>query len=87
MEAQSLINVGFALAGALGAFILKAVWDGLRDLRNADQILADKVQSIEILVAGSYVTWDGMKDVIRPITDTLNRIESKLDGKADKVHQ
>jgi len=87
MEAQSLLNALFAACGALGGFVLKAVWDGLKELRNADQVLADKVQRIEILVAGSYVTWDGVKDVIRPIQDALVRIEGKLDSKADKVHQ
>lgn len=85
METQSLINVAIAICGGLGGFVLKAVWDGLNELRAADQVLADKVQRIEVLVAGNYVTWDGMKDVIRPINDALNRIEQKLDHKADKV--
>ena len=86
MDAQSILNVLFAACGALGGFILKAVWDSLSELKKADQALTEKVQRLEVIVVGSYVTWDGMKDVIRPITDTLNRIEAKIDGKADKVH-
>lgn len=84
MEPQTLINITIGIAGALGGFVLKAVWDGLKELRQADSVLADKVQKIEVLVAGSYVTWDGLKDAMQPITVQLNRIEQKLDSKADK---
>ena len=84
MESQTVINVALGGFSFLAGFILKAVWDGLKELRAADSILADKVQRIEILVAGSYVTWDGMKDVLRPLHDSLLRIETKLDTKADK---
>lgn len=84
MDTQTLINVLFATCGTLGGIILKALWDELKELKRSDVLLADKVQRIEVLVAGNYVTWDGMKDVIRPMTDQLNRIEQKLDGKVDK---
>jgi len=87
MEAQSLINLTFSALGALGGFVLKAVWDGLKELRNADTALVEKVQKIEVLVAGEYVKWDGLKDLIKPLSDQLARIELKLDGKADKAHQ
>ncbi len=84
MDAQSIINIAIGLCGALGGFLLKAVWDGLKELRAADILLTEKVQKIEVLVAGHYVTWDGLKDVMRPMAEQLNRIEQKLDGKADK---
>lgn len=84
MESQTLINIAFTAVGGLMGLILKAVWDGLKELRAADASLVDKVQKIEVLVAGSYVTWEGFNLTLRPITETLQRIEDKLDKKADK---
>ena len=58
MDFQSLFNIAIALIGALGGFVLRATWDSLKELRNADKDLTDKVAKIEILVAGQYVKRD-----------------------------
>ena len=85
METQSVINAAFTVLGLLLGAILKAVWDAVKDLQAADKALTSEVGELQVLVAGKYVTWDGLKDVMEPIKGQLNRIESKLDLKADKA--
>lgn len=85
MEAQTIINAVFAMAGAMGGFILNAVWSGLKDLREADMALTTKVQNIEVLVAGSYVKTDAFSTMTEALFRKLDKIESKLDTKMDKV--
>lgn len=93
MEPQSLINTAFAVVGALGGFILKAVWDGIKELREADSALTDKVQRIEVLVAGAYVTREDFGRMTATLFAKLDKIDAKLDLKANvadcpvKVHQ
>lgn len=81
---QLLFNIVVGVAGAMGGFILKAVWDGLKELQGADKKIIEDVSKLQVLVAGNYVTWDGLKDALKPVTEQLNRIETKLDKKADK---
>ena len=63
---------------------MKVMWDSLRDLRIADTILAEKVGTIEVLVAGSYAKRDELDKMAAAIFLKLDRIEAKLDTKADK---
>lgn len=85
METQTLINTAFTTIGALAGFVLKAVWDGLKELRTADSLLADKVQAIEVLVAGQYITRESFSATITILFDKLDKIDAKLDQKANKA--
>lgn len=77
MDAQTLINGLFALAGGLGGFILKATWDALGTLRRD---LAKLQEGIVL----SYVRRDDFRDHAQRVETVLDRIEQKLDNKADK---
>jgi hypothetical protein len=81
---QTLINWLVAAAGAVFGFIGKSLWEAVKDLQVADKALADKVNSIEVLVAGKYVTRDELSVAIGRIADQLDRIEGKLEKKADR---
>jgi len=84
MDMQVLFNILVGLAGFLGGYILFSIKDNLKDLREDDQKLADKLQSIEVLVAGQYVTKDDIQKMGTDIFNVLRRIEEKLDKKVDK---
>ena len=81
---QTLFNYALALSGAIGGWALKTVWDAVKDLQTADKVLVEKVATIEVLVAGSYITKDDFQKTIAAIFVKLDRIEDKLDHKADK---
>ena len=81
---QSIINWIIAGFGALIGFVLKAVWEAVKDLQKTDINLADKVGKIEVLVAGNYVKKEEFNNVATAIFAKLDRIEDKLDKKVDK---
>lgn len=84
MDIQSFINIVFALVGGLGGWILNNLKASIDELRKADSALADKVQHIEVLVAGTYVKRDDMEKIGNALFLKLDKIESKLDNKVDK---
>lgn len=81
---QTIINWLLSGFGALIGFLLKAVWQAVKDLQNADKELTKKVSEIEVLVAGAYVKKDEFGASVAALFAKLDRIEDKLDGKADK---
>ena len=84
MDGQTVFNIVLSVAGVLGGWVLRILWDSLRDLQSADKALADKVNTIEVLVAGRYVTREEVQHMIEALFKKLDKIDSKLDGKADK---
>lgn len=78
MENQMLFNVAIAIAGALGGWWLKVVWEAVKDLQKADKELAEKVASIEVLVAGKYITRD-------EFTTVVNTLFAKIDNLRDLI--
>jgi hypothetical protein len=84
MDAQTIINIAIGLCGGLGGWILNSLKQSVDELRTADMSLAEKVQRIELLVAGTYVKRDDMDKLGQALFAKLDKIEAKLDGKVDK---
>lgn len=84
MDFQTAFNIAVGLVGFFGGWYVKSIADSLNNLREADTKLTDKVQHIEVLVAGQYVRREDLHKHMDDIFSTLRRIEEKLDGKADK---
>ena len=81
---QTLFNYALALCGALGGWVLKVIWDAVKDLQAADKILVEKVNTIEILIAGNYMSKQDFDKIAIAIFAKLDKIDDKLDRKADK---
>lgn len=81
---QDLFNIVIGVAGALGGWWMKAMWDAVKELKVADERLAGQVSDLKVLVAGDYVRREMFDRLSDAIFAKLDRIESKLDGKADK---
>lgn len=84
MDFQLLFNIAVGLVAFLGGWVMNNLRDSMKALHDADSQLASKVQSIEVLVAGTYVKRDELDKLGQAIFAKLDRIEGKLDGKADK---
>ena len=84
MDMQTLFNILFGGVGALGMWILNSLKDSLAVLHKSDLDLSAKVQNIELLVAGAYVKKDELDRMTNALFNKLDKIELKLDGKADK---
>ena len=84
MDIQTAFNLVVGIAGALGGFFLKTIWDAVKDMQASDRQIIDRVAAIEVLVAGKYVPRGELSAQFRGINEALLRIEGKLDGKQDK---
>ncbi len=81
---QTMINAIIGGFAAAVAFILRVIWEGLRELQKADVDLAAKISEIQLLVAGNYVKKDELDGVIKALFTKLDKIEDKLDKKVDR---
>jgi hypothetical protein len=78
MESQSLFNLSVGIAGTLGGWCLKTIWDAVKDLQREDKELAEKVASIEVLVAGKYITRDEFTAVVNMLSTKLDNIKDAM---------
>ena len=84
MDIQVAFNIAVALIAFLGGWVLNSLKESINTLKSTDNDLANKVQQIEILVAGSYVKREDMDKLTEALFRKLDKIESKIDMKADK---
>ena len=81
---QDFLNWAFGIFNLILGGFMKAIWDSYKDLKRTDDALAEKVNAIEVLVAGQYVKRDDFDRVANAIFAKLDKIEDKLDRKVDK---
>ena len=81
---QTVFNIIATVAGFLGGWWLKVMWDAVKDLQAADKILVEKVNTIEILIAGNYMYKSDFDKIDAAIFEKLDKIYDKLDRNADK---
>ena len=81
---QSFINMLAGAVSVLFGWILKTIWGAVRDLQASDDELIDKVNRIEVLVAGEYVRREEFQGALDRLFAKLDQIENKIDQKADK---
>ena len=77
---QAIINWIIGLGGTVIGIFIKSMLDSIKDLQRSDKEMADRVGSIEVLVAGTYVKRDELRELMRK----LEQIDAKLDRKANK---
>ena len=81
---QTVFNIALSVTGFLGGWVLKVIWEAVKELQSADKILAEKVASIEVLIAGNYMSKQDFDKIAAAIFAKLDKIDDKLDRKADK---
>jgi peptidoglycan hydrolase CwlO-like protein len=77
VDPQLLVNVGFGIAGTLGGFVIRALWDAMT-------MLQKDLQQMQNSLSETYVRRDDFRDHASRIEGALERIEAKLDHKADR---
>lgn len=80
MEGQQLFNGIITVGSVMGGWVLKTIWDTMKDLKQ-------EVRTLALEVHQDFARRDDVKDAIREIKEMLVRIFDKLDDKADKGNQ
>ncbi|MDE2097529.1 MAG: hypothetical protein KGL39_09810 [Patescibacteria group bacterium] len=81
---QLIFDGLFTIVMFLAGWWVRALMELLRELRDADRVLTGKVQELEVTVAGHYVQRTELDRIMNSLRAQLDRIETKLDNKADK---
>ena len=84
MDSQDVINAGLGLIAFLGGWVVRNLQESMATLRESDERLATKVQSIEVLVAGQYIKREDFDRTVDALFAKLDKIENKLDLKANR---
>jgi hypothetical protein len=81
---QDMINSILSLTIGVFGWVIKAVWDAQKTRDQFEREMVEKIQSIEVLIAGDYVKKDEFRILSDAIFRKLDKIEEKIDGKVDK---
>jgi hypothetical protein len=87
-DPQSVFNIIVSAIVAGCGWMVRSLQDTLKDLQKSDERIANKVNNMEVLVAGSYVTRDYFQDIIKAlfkkVDDLQEDIKVLIREKADK---
>lgn len=86
-DIQMTFNTLFGVIAVLFGWLARIMWTSIRDLQQSGSDTAEKVQKIEVLVAGDYVRKVDLDRKVDAIFTKLDKISDKLDGKVDKGRQ
>jgi len=84
---QNFINILIAVVGVLMGWVLKVIWEGIKDLRADGTVRDNRLTELEILVAGKYVTRDDFSIVISKLDDIRDRLALKADRTDCDMHR
>ena len=74
---QEAFNLAMLLVAAMGGWGMKMLYDAIKSLKQADKELGDKVQNLELSIAGSIATKEDTEKILDKI-DTLNTRVTEL---------
>jgi uncharacterized coiled-coil DUF342 family protein len=96
---QTIFNWAVAAAGALGGWVLKVIWDMLREMRSEiharDTRLQDDLKKLDIKMHEDFVRRDDFRDSMNEVKNemrsgfdkidrTLGLLFKKIESKEDK---
>lgn len=84
MTEQTAFNIVIALASFLGGWLLKVIWQSIKELQQTDMVLMNRVSEVQVTLASGYAKREEINDTVKEIFQKLSRIEDKIDRKADK---
>jgi len=84
---QNFINTLIAVVGVLMGWVLKVVWGGIENLRTDGKTRDDRLNELEILVAGKYVLRDDWAVVLVKLDDIRDRLALKADRSDCDMHR
>ena len=77
MTLEQALLAALSLGGAVLGWLARELWSAVQQLRK-------DLQTLEVRITSDYVRYDRLQDALKPLMDTLHRIEGQLTNKVDK---
>ena len=81
---QVLFNSSFAVILLGVGWLMRVLFETIKDLRDQDKDIYDKVSDLAVTIPENYVHKSDFRELNDRIFVKLDRIENKLDQKQDK---
>ena len=81
---QTFINAALGVIVAGLSAILKVLRDGIGELRMSNKDLSSEISAVKLQMSDSYIKKADFERMTEAIFVKLDRIDAKLDAKADK---
>jgi hypothetical protein len=78
-------NIAVSVISVLGGWLLKSLFERIKDLELADKHWASQVALLREELPTNYVRRGDLKELTDSLFNALRRIEDKLDHKVDKI--
>lgn len=84
MIEQNIFNVVIGFAAFCGGWILKTLWEVIRDVQKHQRETDTRMSSLEVLVAGKYVLREDFDRTMMQVNTKLDYIVDTLNHKQDR---
>lgn len=85
MDIQTILNMVFGALLVISGWIIRIVYDTMKDLQKVDKELTDELGEIKILVAGNYITRPEFDKKLDAMFRKLDEIHTLVHNKADRA--
>lgn len=84
MDLQTGFTVACAIASGALSLWIRTLQADIAQMKHDHKALQQVISNLREAIPQRYATIDDLRESVKAMTDTLHRIESKLDNKADK---
>lgn len=84
MDYQTAFNVVVGGFGFLAGILITNIWKEIKQVQRNERETVNRIASIEVLVAGNYVSKEEFTHVMDKLFKKMDEINEKLNTKADK---
>lgn len=84
MDLLQAFNIAMTIVAALGGWLLKSLFDRIRDLEKADEKVVETISQLRENLPTHYVRREDFAKALDDIFNSLRRIEDKLERKVDR---
>lgn len=81
---ETYLHSAITIVVGVFGYMLKVMWDSVKDLQRDDERLLGKINDLQVAIATDYAKREELRAEFKSFRDTLDRIEQKIDQKADK---
>lgn len=84
MDYQVMFNIVLGGFSFLAGFLLNNIWQEMKSLQETDRKTIDRISSMEVLVAGQYISKLDFTHTMDKVFVKLDEISQTLTKKADR---